>query len=591
MDFQLTHTYPGFTLDVSFSIEKGCLAILGPSGSGKTTILNLIAGLLPQTGCRITGLPDHASSCRIGYLFQDDALFPNMTVAANVACGLGPRARKKDPRIRNILERLRISELADRYPGQLSAGQKQRAAMARALVYEPQILLLDEPFHALNPELKLELWTELKALMQSSSGVAVLVTHDPYEAQFLSDQILLLERGRAVLYGETWCTPLQKPAFLYADSAATSLPKPLPVIQAAEQAMLSCGNGNRGGHEAALSASRIVYQCRQAVATLFSAPSPEQVVFTSNATEALNLLLKGSLSWGDHVITTAMEHNSVLRPLYELEDAGIISLTIVPCEPDGTLSLSRLEQAVLPQTKALICTHASNVTGVKNDIHAIGALCLAHHIRFYLDASQTAGVFPIRMDDDCIDAIAFTGHKSLLGPQGTGGLCLSRTLKLRPLKTGGSGISSFSREHPSALPAALEAGTLNTPGLAGLTAGIAFLKEVGLTRIREREQQLCISFYEKIRRIPGITIYGDFQNKDRAPIVSLNLGDWDSAAVSDELEQRFRISTRSGAHCAPLMHLHFHTQEQGMVRFSFSYQNTEAELDAIAAALRTLAEE
>lgn len=584
MNFDLHYTYPDFTLDAAFSLSRGCLAILGPSGSGKTTVLNLIAGLLPHTP------PPLPPRTRIGYLFQDGALFPNMTVAGNVACGLGVHVRKTDPRITEILQKLRISHLADRFPHQLSAGQKQRAALARALVYHPQVLLLDEPFHALNPELKQELWQELKALLQTFDGITILVTHDPFEAQFFSDQILVLDQGQVVCCGETWCTPLEKSEGIYADAAATSFPKPLPVIQAVSEAMCTLGSAGRGVHSASLAASRTVFQCRLMLSTLFHAAGPEQVVFTSNATEALNLLIKGVFLPGDHVITTAMEHNSVLRPLYELADQKDgITLTILPCEADGTLSLTRLEAAVTPQTRAFLCTHASNVTGICNDISAIGALCRRHGILFFLDAAQTAGVFPIHMEEDHIAALAFTGHKSLLGPQGVGGLCLHPSLRLRPLKTGGSGIHSFSRQHPAGLPEALEAGTLNVHGIAGLLAGLRFLTDTGPDRIRSREAQLWRCFYEKIKDLPGIRIYGNLSYEvPRAPILSLNVGDLNSALVSDRLAQQYGIATRAGAHCAPLMHAHFHTEEQGMVRFSFSYRNTQAELDTIAEALRSL---
>ena len=374
---------------------------------------------------------------------------------------------------------------------------------------------------------------------------------------------------------------------IYADSAATSLHKPPQVARAVADAVCRLGNSGRGAGAPALDSGRVIFDCRRKLSALFDGDGPEQVAFTSNVTEALNTALKGLFRPGEHIITTAAEHNSVLRPLYELEDAGC-ELTILPCGENGVFDPAALTAALRPNTRGVVCTHASNVTGNVTDIAAVGEFCRAHGLLFILDAAQTAGTFPISMKEQHIDVVCFTGHKGLLGPQGTGGLCVRRALSIRPLKTGGSGIWSFRRSHPDAMPTALEAGTLNTPGIAGLSAGLDFIAAEGMDVLRQREQSLALEFYRRVRALPGVRVYGDFSTPDRAPIVSLNLGEVPSDQVADELQERFGIAVRAGAHCAPLIHRHFGTEGQGMVRFSFSWANTPAELDAILAALTQL---
>ena len=278
----------------------------------------------------------------------------------------------------------------------------------------------------------------------------------------------------------------------------------------------------------------------------------------------------------------------MLRPLYEMEAAGA-SLVIIGCKGErrkGILDLEALRQAIVPGVKAVVCTHASNLTGNRVDIRQIGQWCRQAGAVFIVDASQTAGVFPIHMEEDCIDILCFTGHKGLLGPQGTGGICLGKDISLRPLLSGGSGILTFSKTHPAQMPTALEAGTLNGHGLAGLKAGVQYILEQGMERLRQREQQLARLFYEEVRRIPDVRLYGDFEDPDRAAIVSLNLGEEDSGAVSDYLSQEYGIYTRSGGHCAPLMHQALGTKRQGAVRFSFSHFNTEEDVEAAVRALR-----
>ena len=376
---------------------------------------------------------------------------------------------------------------------------------------------------------------------------------------------------------------------IYFDNAATTLPKPREVIEAVAQAMCSMGNAGRGAHTATLGASRIIYDTREKLARFFGAESPKQIVFTSNSTEALNTALKGTLNPGDHVVTTVLEHNSVLRPLYELEKTGV-GLTFAGCDEKGRVCYEEIEKAVRGNTRAIVCTHASNLTGNLVNIRRIGELARSRGLLFIVDASQTAGVFPIDVQDMKIDILCFTGHKGLMGPQGTGGMYVREGAAVRPLKTGGSGVQTYSREHPKEMPTALEAGTLNGHGIAGLGAAVELLEAAGLDKIRAYEQELMRLFYEGVKEIPGVRVYGDFSQKERCAIVALNIGDYDSAEVSDELLVTYGIATRAGGHCAPLMHKALGTVEQGAVRFSFSWHNTKEEVETAVRAIRELAE-
>lgn len=377
---------------------------------------------------------------------------------------------------------------------------------------------------------------------------------------------------------------------IYFDNAATTMRKPDCVIDAVADAMRNFGNSGRGAHEASLDASRMIYETRERISELVNLGNPLQVAFTSNSTESLNTVIQGLFGAGDHVITTVLEHNSVLRPLYLMEQRGV-NLTILPCDENGVLCYDRLEESIRPDTEAVVCTHASNLTGNKMDLDRIGDICHRHGIYLVVDASQTAGVLPIDMQRMHIDVLCFTGHKGLLGPQGTGGICVRDGVLIRPLKAGGSGVHTYMKEHPQDMPTALEAGTLNGHGIAGLHAALGFLKETGVENIHKKEAALMRRFYEGVVRIPGIKVYGDFTTDDRAAIVALNIGDYDSSEVSDELAVTYGISTRPGAHCAPLMHQSFGTVDQGMVRFSFSYFNTVEEVDTGIRAVRELAVE
>lgn len=377
---------------------------------------------------------------------------------------------------------------------------------------------------------------------------------------------------------------------IYLDNAATTMQKPACVIEAVAQAMGHMGNSGRGAYGEALDASRMIYETREQLSSLFGLGNPRQVAFACNSTEALNTAILGLLGPGDHVISTVMEHNSVLRPLYRLEKEGV-QVSFCPCDEKGRLRMEELPGLVKKNTKALVCTHASNLTGNANDLMTLGAFCKERGLLFVVDASQTAGVLPIDMKAMNIDVVCFTGHKSLYGPQGTGGLCVREGLSIRPLKSGGSGVHTYLKEHPSEMPTALEAGTLNGHGIAGLHAALQFLSDTGIENIHRHEMSLLRQFYQGIREIPGIRVYGDLDTDYRAAVLALNIGDYDSSEVSDELSYRYGISTRPGAHCAPLMHQAMGTVDQGMVRFSFSWFNTKEEVDSAIQAIRELAEE
>ena len=377
---------------------------------------------------------------------------------------------------------------------------------------------------------------------------------------------------------------------IYFDNAATTMRKPDCVVQAVTEALCSMGNSGRGVHEGALSASRIIYDSRIALAELFGAESPERIAFTANSTQALNIAIKGVLNPGDHVITTTLEHNSVLRPLYELEERGV-QLTILPADKAGNVRYEDFEQEIRPNTRAIVTTHGSNLTGNLLDIGRLGGIAKKYGLLYIVDASQTAGVFDIDVQQMHIDILCFTGHKGLLGPQGTGGLYVRDGVEVRPLLSGGSGVQTYLRSHPAQMPTALEAGTLNGHGIAGLGAAVRHILDTGMETIRQKEQALMWEFYTQVRQIPGITVYGDFSTQNRCPIVTLNVRDCDSGEVSDALASEYGIATRSGAHCAPLMHKALGTVEQGAVRFSFSHYNTEEEINFAVSALRELAQE
>lgn len=377
---------------------------------------------------------------------------------------------------------------------------------------------------------------------------------------------------------------------IYLDNAATTLHKPPQVAEAVLHAMTTMGNAARGAHSGALEASRTVFGTREKLARLFACQRADHVVFTANSTEALNIAISGLIHKGDHVISTDCEHNSVLRPLYRLEEERGVKLDFVPADRRGLVDYADFERLMRPDTRAVVCTHCSNLTGNILDIGRIAGIAHSRGALLIVDASQTAGTVPIDMQALGVDVLCFTGHKGLMGPQGTGGLCIRPDVEIDPWKVGGSGVHSYDRHQPKEYPTRLEAGTLNSHGIAGLSAALDVILERGVADIQRAEHALTQRFYDGVRGISGVTVYGDFSAPERGAIVALNIRDYDSSAVSDELAVTYGIATRPGAHCAPRMHAALGTTEQGAVRFSFSCYNTEQEVDAAIAAVRAIAE-
>lgn len=376
---------------------------------------------------------------------------------------------------------------------------------------------------------------------------------------------------------------------IYLNNAATTLQKPPCVARAVVEAMSGQGSCARGGHTSELSAARTIFHTRQALTRLFTFPHPERVVFTANATQALNTALWGLLNPGDHVIATDWDHNSVLRPLHALARERGVKVSYLSADRQGRLEYDRLEELLRPGTKLLVGTHASNLTGNLLDVGRMSAFAKQHGLVFLLDAAQTAGSTPISMETMGVHLLAFTGHKGLMGPQGTGGLCVAPGVELRPLLSGGTGVRSFEEDQPAEYPEHLEAGTLNGHGLAGLGAAVDFILETGVDAIHAHELALTQRFVRGLRDIPGVTLYGDFSG-DRAGVVALNLEGWDPASAADELSVQYDIAVRPGIHCVPRMHRALGTQDRGCLRFSFGWYTTQEDIDAALAALKEMAQ-
>ena len=377
---------------------------------------------------------------------------------------------------------------------------------------------------------------------------------------------------------------------IYLDNAATTLQKPPQVAEAVLQALQTLGNSARGAHAGAMDAAHTVYGARVKLARLFGCARPDRVVFTLNVTQALNVALGGLLRAGDHAIATDLDHNSVLRPLYRLARERGVAVDFVPADRQGRIDYADFERLMRPNTKLIVCTHASNLTGDLVDAARVSAIAHAHGALFVLDAAQTAGARAVDMDALGVDVLCFTGHKGLMGPQGTGGLCVREGVEIAPYTVGGTGVQTYLQAQPEQYPTRLEAGTLNGHGIAGLSAAVDYINEVGPDAIHAKETALMRRFYKGVRAIDGVTVYGDFSG-DRAAIVALNLRGADSGAVADRLGEDYGIAVRAGAHCAPRLHEALGTKAQGAVRFSFSWFNTEAEIDAALAAVRALSEE
>lgn len=378
---------------------------------------------------------------------------------------------------------------------------------------------------------------------------------------------------------------------IYFDNAATTLQKPPEVAEAVAQALTSFGGVGRGVHPASLAAGMAVYDARARVAELLGAPSAARVAFMLNVTMALNMAIDGLLAPGEGAVTTAASHNSVLRPLFRARDERGCWVEVADILPDASLDFASYERALARGPKLVAATHASNLTGDAYDVARMARMAHEAGALFVLDAAQSAGAMPVDMSALGVDVLCFTGHKSLFGPQGTGGLCVAESVDIPPFVEGGSGVHSYDERHPRFMPEALEAGTVNAHGLAGLAAGVSFLQEVGVGNVHAHLAQLAHAFEAGARSIPGVVVLGGHGGVDRSGIVALNVGEIDSALVADRLAQEFDICVRAGAHCAPLMHKALGTDEQGAVRFSFSWFNTQEEVEQAVDALSQVAHE
>lgn len=378
---------------------------------------------------------------------------------------------------------------------------------------------------------------------------------------------------------------------IYLDNAATTFPKPKQVYDAVLDCMENYGaNPGRAGHKLAMRAGREIYECRENIAKLLNVSNPMSIIFTHNATDSLNLAIKGVVKSGDHIITTSIEHNSVIRPIKALEQNGVEN-TIVKCDKYGQLNPKDIKEAIRPNTKLIVTTHASNVCGTIVDIESVGNIAKENNILYLVDASQTLGVYDVDVQKLNVDMIAAPGHKCLLGPQGTGILYIREGLDVNILKEGGTGSNSEDLFQPSMIPDKYESGTHNTPGLAGLNAGVRFVLETGIDKIREHEEDLCGYMLNRLTEVPNIKIYGPLDSKKRAAVISINIGDIDSGEVTFILDDMYDIATRSGIHCSPLAHDTLGTLRQGTIRFSLGYFNTKEDIDKAIEALKQIEKE
>lgn len=379
---------------------------------------------------------------------------------------------------------------------------------------------------------------------------------------------------------------------IYFDNAATSAHKPAEVAQAMLRAMTegNLGNPARGSHDDSLRAFHEVYHLREVAATFFDLDEPLNVALTHNATDSLNRVLKGYFKAGDHVITTVCEHNSVLRPLYQMEKEGL-EISLLGIDEKARLRYDILEEFVKPNTKAVVITAASNVTGNGTDLAKVSEFCKKHGLKLFVDGSQAAGSMPLSMKELGIDVLCLTGHKSLYGPQGTGLILVQGDLAFEPVFAGGSGAHSFDHEHPATLPDVFESGTLNTPGAMGLAAGMEYLETMGPVAVMKKLKGLEERFVKGLAEIPGIKTYGDFDLALRTPTIALNIGTLSSSEVAAILNEDYQIAVRPGAHCAPRLHEALGTEEQGILRFSFCLFNTEEEVDEALRALKEIAQD
>ncbi len=371
---------------------------------------------------------------------------------------------------------------------------------------------------------------------------------------------------------------------IYLDNAATSFPKPSEVYDQVLNCMKNyCANPGRGSHDMSVKSALKIMEAREEICELFNIPSPLNLIFTSNATEALNISIKGALKRGDHMISTVIEHNSVLRPLHSLFEDGV-EVTLVGVDKSGYINFNDIKKEIKKNTKMIIINHTSNVLGTIQDIKSIGRLSKENGIIFMVDASQSAGVIPIDVENDHIDLLAFPGHKGLFGPQGTGGLFIRDGIKLRNFKEGGTGSNSHFMVQPDFVPDQFESGTLNTPGIAGLCEGVKFIKRIGLDNIRKYEEELLWYLLEQIKKLSYVKIYGSDSKKQRSAVISLNVDGIDASIVGEQLNER-GIAVRTGYHCAPLIHDVIGTEYAGTVRVSPGYFNTFEDIEKLVEAI------
>ena len=377
---------------------------------------------------------------------------------------------------------------------------------------------------------------------------------------------------------------------IYLDNGATTFPKPRVVTDKIMECYLGyAGNPGRSGHKLAMKMDLEIYETREKICKLINGTEVLNVIFTFNATDSLNLAIKGVLEEGDHVITTSMEHNSVLRPLNQLRKEGKIELSIVYADDKGYIDPQKIFEALTPNTKMIVTTHMSNVFGTIVDIKAIGDFCKENNILYLVDASQSIGVLDIDVQEMNIDLLAFPGHKALFGPMGTGALYIKEGIIVKPLKEGGTGSYSHSIDQPDLYPDSLESGTPNGVGIIALGKGIDFINEVGLENIRNHEMSLKNHFIELLKDNEDVILYGTLDDRQGA-VVSLNVKDMDSSEISYILSDEFDIYTRPGFHCAPLAHKTMGTEELGAIRFSFGYYNTLEEVEKTVEALLNIIE-
>ena len=378
--------------------------------------------------------------------------------------------------------------------------------------------------------------------------------------------------------------------YIYLDNASTTFPKAPTVATAMSDYITNRGiNINRGSYALAYDVEDTIYTTRQRLNTLFNGHDPSHVVFTQNVTMSLNMVIKGLLKAGDHVLVSSMEHNAVMRPLTQLLDKGI-TFDIIPCDKTGSIQLESMDSLIRPNTVAMIINHASNVCGTIQPLESIGPICKAHNLQFIVDAAQTAGVIPIDVKACHIDALCFTGHKGLLGPQGIGGIILTKEMAqtLTPLIAGGTGSFSHLETLPTHMPDAFESGTLNLPGIIGLNEGLAYIESQGMENIHNHELALTQSFLEGLQSIDGINIVGKQNIQDRTAVVSITIDGMDPASIAYELESNYHIMTRVGLHCAPRAHQTLETYPEGTVRFSFGYANTHKDVETALSALHRI---